>query len=430
MKVDIISRELIKPSSPTPSDLKNMELSFIDQRIPPSYVPLLIYFLYNETSNITQSAMSDRLKGSLSDALTLFYPLAGRMEGQSSVNCSDEGASYLEARVDGQISTIIECAEVQVLDLFVPYKLNGIGFDVEEQLAIQVNLFNCGGIAIGICLSHRIGDACTFCTFIKGWAAIACKDSNSVGPIFNSASLFPPVHSSEYKPDIRSPAIQPPVERLVTKRFVFTSSAIAELKAKVVSSGSVIRPTRVEVVTALIWKCGIAAAGINERKSSVAAFHPVNLRGRMAPPLPECSFGNIFQMATAAAEGETELGFLVAKLRAAFEKMDSRFTRELLGENGVQVVNNNFKEIGKLLSQGNARVFRFSSWCGFPTYEADFGWGKPSWVSSTANFLIKDHIFLLESRLAGGIEAWVVMAEQDMTKFEQEPELLHFLESK
>ncbi|CAK9168614.1 unnamed protein product, partial [Ilex paraguariensis] len=419
MKVDIISSELIKPSSPTPSEFRDFKLSFLDERIPPTYVPLIFYYSQNEsTSNIKQSHMSNILKESLSQALTQFYPLAGRMKGQISVDCSDEGVCYVEAQVDSELTDIIECSEAKVFDQLIPYKIES----VKEELAIQVTFFSCGGIVVGMCISHRIADGCTLCTFIKAWAATARGERNTVCPIFNLSSLFPPRDSPDFMPVTNHPAIRPPTQRVVTKRFVFTASGIAALKSELVKTNSnMLLPTRVEAVSALIWKCCIAATRRKNCSVSVA-FHPVNFRKRMDPPLPENSFGNIFQMASAVTSGETDLGSLVGKLRGAIGKIDGDYIRKLQGEDGFDIVRNNFKEIGKLLSQGDVQVLRFSSWCGFPIYEADFGWGNPTWVSS-ASFSNIDSIKLMDSRGVGGIEAWVILAEEDMMEFEKDVEL-------
>lgn len=81
-----------------------------------------------------------------------------------------------------------------------------------------------------------------------------------------------------------------------------------------------------------------------------------------------------------------------------------------------------------MMSQKDMKVLRFSSWCGLPIYEADFGWGKPSWVSS-ASFPRKDTIFLMDSRWNGGIDAWLNMNEQDMAEFEQDPDLQLYISS-
>ncbi|XP_060668881.1 minovincinine 19-hydroxy-O-acetyltransferase-like [Ziziphus jujuba] len=58
-----------------------------------------------------------------------------------------------------------------------------------------------------------------------------------------------------------------PVIKCVSKRFVFDGLSIAALKAKAASE-SVPQPTRLEVVTDLIWKCAIAAVSARRRPSS------------------------------------------------------------------------------------------------------------------------------------------------------------------
>ncbi|KAM7523107.1 hypothetical protein LguiA_013009 [Lonicera macranthoides] len=427
MKVDIISRELIKPSSPTPSDLKNFSLSFFDQLMPSSYYPLILYYYYDEASNITQSQMSHQLKKSLSNALTHFYPLAGKMAGESSIDCNDYGIYYVEARIDSKLKNIIDCPQVELLDQFIPYNLNGSELvNVEHEVAIQVNLFNCGGIVIGICISHKIADVSTLCTFIRGWAAMSRGAQKLVGPIFNSSSLFPPGDSTDYTRQPKNPAIWSSGERPVTKRFVFSALAIDKLKAKLAKEDlSAVQTTRVEAVSALIWKCCIAAKELKHGTIS-AAFHTVNVRGRVVPPLPEATFGNIFMMASAVTDNGADLNFLVGKLRESFEKIGGECLRELLGENGFGVLKNNYREISKLLSHGDVELFRFSSWCKFPVYEADFGWGKPTWIS-IASSPKKGCVFFMDSRYDEGIEVWLVLDEKAMTKFELDPEIQSYI---
>ena len=75
-KVEIIKRETIKPSSPTPSHLKTYKLSLLDQLTPVVYVNIVFFYPKNE---ITFEQKSHQLKKSLSKSLTRFYALAGRI---------------------------------------------------------------------------------------------------------------------------------------------------------------------------------------------------------------------------------------------------------------------------------------------------------------------------------------------------------------
>ncbi|KAH6755601.1 hypothetical protein C2S53_011168 [Perilla frutescens var. hirtella] len=424
MKISALCTELIKPSSLTPPQLREFKLSFIDERIPPSYIPLILYYTFNKHNNITQSQMSHLLKTSLSQALAQFYPLAGRMKGQISVDCTDDGVSYIEARVDGNVLDIVKSPDPQILDKLIPFITNGYVSNSQEQLAVQITSFNCGGIAVGICISHRIADACTLSSFIKCWAAVARRDrNNAVAPVFNSAALFPPRNTPDFTPNPMSPSVRPHAQNLETRRFVFTSSAIDAMKLEVAGNSTIIiiEPTRVEIVTAFIWNRCMAAKGV-ERS---VAYHSLNLRGK-APALSERSFGNLFQMVKAESAGETSWIQLVGKLRAAFEKFDDQCVMKLLGEKGFELAKENFMEISRLLVEGDVEVFRFSSYCRFAVYEADFGWGRPVWVSNSS-YRNKNCVFLFDSAdRSGGIEAWIVITDQEIKRLQQDSEFLRF----
>ncbi|KAL7161511.1 hypothetical protein ACSBR2_042054 [Camellia fascicularis] len=421
LKIEIISKESIKPSSSTPNHLKTFRLSLLDQFVAPFFaIPVVLYYHSDEeaTSHVKQSEMSSILKRSLSDALTLYYPFAGRMKGESSVDCNDEGVDYLEARVDASISDMVKFPQVEVVSQFIPSVNYRNGETSDVQLAIQVTLFNCGGLAIGIGFSHRIADGLTLSTFIKAWAAMASGETSLASPIFISSSIFPPRDPLGFKqtPDTSQ-------ERLITRRFCFTSSTIAALKAEVGTCA--VHPTRVELVTAVIWKCAMAQSGLD--KSTVT--HAVNVRGKMDPPLPGTALGNIFRQAYAYTNGVVELGRLVGELREGIGKIDSEYLMKLKSENAYEMIMNNIKKVGELVSNKEVLFLRFTSWCKFPIFEADFGWGKPIWVSSGSR-AIKNSVMLMDSmRSDGGIEAWVTMDEESMMKFEQDPLLLSFVSS-
>nr|GMC53303.1 vinorine synthase-like [Ipomoea batatas] len=425
MKLSIVSKELIKPSIPTPPENQGYNLSFLDEPTPHFYIPLVLY--YHNHTHTNQSEILSRLKSSLSKTLTKFYPLAGRNKGQTLVNCSDEGVCFVVARGEGMIEEMIGSAEGKESEKLVPYgKGDGIVAKTEELLGVQVSLFSCGGVAIGVCISHRVADVCSLCAFLQGWAACACGDKIKVSPVFNGSSLFPARGTPDFKPPEICSALQPPPEPLATKRFVFSASAIDEMKAKhtKTTNTNTTPASRVEVVSALLWKRCMASK--EHKNGAVSAnMFPVNLRRRMAPPLPEYSFGNLYQTASAVADWEEDWPGLVKKLRAASERIDGSYVTKLRGGNGFEVLKENFRQIGRLMAERNVVVFRFTSWCGFPVYEMDFGWGNPGWVS-TPGFGSIDTVILLDSRYPGGVEAWVTMADQDMSRLEQDSELHSF----
>lgn len=113
------------------------------------------------------------------------------------------------------------------------------------------------------------------------------------------------------------------------------------------------------------------------------------------------------------------------KLRSAFESFDG-YKSQLMGEKGFELAKQNFMEISRVLREGNADIIRFSSWCRFAVYEADFGWGKPIWVTNTS---CKNNncVSLFDSvEWSGGIEAWIVMSDQEMGRLLQDLEFKKF----
>ncbi|KAF7136023.1 hypothetical protein RHSIM_Rhsim08G0186100 [Rhododendron simsii] len=295
VKVEIISKESIKPSSKTPDRLRTFRLSLLDQCSAPfMYFPLLLYYSHDKrTSNVKQADISLLLKRSLSNALALYYPFAGRMKGESSVDCDDQGVDCLEARVDIRLSEVIESPVVQVINQFVPSTSEESGGVL---LGIQLNFFTCGGMAIGISICHKIADVCTLSMFVKAWAAAARGDTNLVAPSFIASSLFPPKEQSGQEMilgqelilgSVVASSLFPPKEQsgqemilgsmehcANTRRFCFSSSKIAALRAEV-GANTAFQPTRVKLVTAAIWKWAMTREGRDRSRLSVAG-HGVN----------------------------------------------------------------------------------------------------------------------------------------------------------
>ncbi|RXH84855.1 hypothetical protein DVH24_041623 [Malus domestica] len=69
------------------------------------------------------------------------------------------------------------------------------------------------------------------------------------------------------------------------------------------------------------------------------------------------------------------------------------------------------------LGKDTATLFGFSSHCGFPLYENDFGWGSPTSVGHRH----------WDTKEGNGIEAYVSLEEKVMAKFECDSQLLSYV---
>ncbi|KAL6980051.1 hypothetical protein U1Q18_021702 [Sarracenia purpurea var. burkii] len=198
MKVHILSRELIKPSSPSPNHPPTYKLSFFDQLAPPVHTPLL--FFYTASADFSKEPAGsherlERLKKSLSETLTLFYPQAGRfVKDDLLVDCNDQGAEFLEARVNVGLMDFLSEApnNLELLNRFVPWDFGAATSAATPMVVIQVTAFECGGLAVGVQTSHIIADAFTNSAFIHAWATASRSGIAAVNrPWFELPSLFP-----------------------------------------------------------------------------------------------------------------------------------------------------------------------------------------------------------------------------------------------
>ncbi|XP_062112618.1 stemmadenine O-acetyltransferase-like [Humulus lupulus] len=441
MKVEVVSNEIIKPSSPTPDHFRHYQLSFLDHLSPQTYNPLVLFYQLDVDDDDDQDheskikEISDKVKNSLSEVLTLFYPLAGRVKNDRFIYCNDEGVSYSVTRVKSpcHLSQAIKNPLPSELCNFLPFKLNELN---EFALGVQLNVFERGGVALGLCISHQIADALSSIMFIKTWVAIARGEANHLPhPEFVSAKLFPPLDGPKFDPNnvISS--------EVISKRFVFEGSTLEAIRSKYEKNTCLEgerRPSRVEALSAFIWSRFVAATSCdNDNELSAgtekvyAVIHAVNLRPKLDPPLPEHSFGNLYRYSYAifpstilSSSEKDNYGYEAMKqIRAGFEKVDMDYLRKV--QEGEDVKLEQFTEYAEeLLMKGGELVsFAFTSLCRFPLYDADFGWGKPTWVSS-ASLDYENLVAFMDTKTGNGIETYVSLKTEKMAKHEDDKEFI------
>ncbi|XP_027121794.1 stemmadenine O-acetyltransferase-like [Coffea arabica] len=189
---------------------------------------------------------------------------------------------------------------------------------------------------------------------------------------------------------------------MVTKRLVFNKEKLAALK-ELTSSAAM----------------GSLAKADNT-KQTFAAYHTVNLRTRMSLPAFDhlCAFGNLFVTTSAllVSDKNQELHDLVWHLRTAFTKVNDEFIKNV--QSGMPYLNTLSNEMKPLFEEDMGSCC-FSSWCGFPVYEVDYGWGKPVVVCTSA-VPMNNVVILMSTRCGDGIEAWINMLEDEIAILPEE----------
>ncbi|KAL6516159.1 hypothetical protein OROGR_019464 [Orobanche gracilis] len=408
--IQIMSKELIKPSSPTPDHLKNLKLSLLDQLSPLVYISLVFFYGADELKAMTGSTDHSQirrvLKRSLSNVLTTYYPLAGKIDSENfTVDCDDSGVEFIEARSRDRLKDVIENPKLESFQKYLPTDpLGGIYRGEGTLFMAQVSIFDCGGVAIGACVSHIIADGASFVKFMHAWAATCRGENPEPAPNFGVMARYLPAR------DLSDSNISPFLlgnDKLVSKKFVFDKEKLD--------------PTGVEVVTAFVWKHFIENKLFDAAKKIFVA-HMVNIRSRASPSLEmEHTFGNGFFLTTAWTpqynEGVPKLHELVIELRKAIKTINREYMREAFG--GDRYLRD-LGEVCDAVREGEAEGFVFSSWFRFPIYEVDFGWGRPLWVGTTP-FL---HAIFMDVISGDGIEVSINMLPDNLHAFEEQLKLI------
>ncbi|KAL7209266.1 hypothetical protein ACSBR1_030911 [Camellia fascicularis] len=341
--VEIVSSETIKPSSPTPSHLKTFNLSLLDQINLPFYIPTTIF--YSPTINAKQTLQN--LKDSLAKALSIFYPLAGRIKDHLSIDCNDERVLFSQAKVNCQLSEFLNPSDTNNLCCVWLEDLGRLSSVAGQPLQA----------------GHR------------------AKNQIHTPPNVNAASLFPPQSDSQ----------SPPPEKLasfifnekwfhkkesgVSRRFVVDGAAISVLKSKAASK-AVPNPTRFQVVASFIWNCAVSTSTslLGSQKPNAMLF-VVNVRPKMVPPMSQNSIGNILWDAVVHRREEeaTELCSMVELLRGAVQKINGDLILSVQGDQRFAVVSGVIDELRNMYSDETPDLYTCNSWCGLGFYDVDFG---------------------------------------------------------
>ncbi|KAM3307662.1 acyltransferase Pun1-like [Capsicum chacoense] len=284
----------------------------------------------------------------------------------------------------------------------------------------QLSHFDCGGIALSVCLSHKIGDGSSAHCFLRDWAALT-RSSNTIrpSPYFVEDSIL----SSPIGPLV-SPIMGSYMDKCVQKRFIFSSTKLSALK----SSIGVQNVTSSEAVSALLYKCAaFSAIAVNSgsfKRSQLIQLS--DLREMISPQLPPNPIGNIFSIFSSPIydkKEELKLSKLVADIKKSKNNLS---TRKNVEENELAIEMLDAYRTGEsIFHKRKCDVYSSSSLCKFPLLQdLDFGFGKPI-RASMAKGPFNKAMFLMRTN-DGGIEALVNLNEEEMSVFEHDEHLLQF----
>ncbi|CAO1940778.1 unnamed protein product [Urochloa humidicola] len=406
---------LVPPAGETPRG--SYYLSNLDQNI-----AVIVQTVYCFKAAEDGRDAGDVLRESLAKVLVHYYPLAGRLaisaEGKLAVDCTGEGAVFVEAEVDCAMADIGDVAEPDpsVLGKLV-YSVPGAKNILEMPLlAAQVTKFKCGGFVLGLAINHCMFDGVGAMQFVNSWGETARGLPLSLPPALDRDVLrarhpprpeFPHHEFAQVTDDADANAGdgEPP---LLYRSFRFTPASIARLKAMAPLEGRAC--TAFEALAGFVWSARTRALGFAPSRRSKLLF-AVDGRPRFSPPLPAGYFGNAIVLTTAScAAGELAAApaAAVRLVRGAVEAVTDAYMRSAV----------DYFEVTRA-RPSLASTLVITAWSRLPFRAADFGWGPPAAYGPAALPEKEVALFLSCGEERGGVRVLLGLPEAAMAEFQR-----------
>ncbi|KAG9454528.1 hypothetical protein H6P81_007432 [Aristolochia fimbriata] len=411
------------------------------------------------------------LKHSLSLALSIFYPFAGRLvpltesyPGDSVIRYSAGDSVPLTlaeshadfARLAGNHSKEAKEFHPLLSPLELP-EINSDGDDVEGKLlqellplvAFQVTVFPGSGVSVGFVAKHVVADGFAGTHFWKTWASIfkAGGDVSAVkgdlpvcdrSPLHghellqqlkrdhllmqreagkeNQKKLAVTTSISESKPGYER-GNDEQLGRVTRSTFVLTRAHIEKLRGDVFSSADdpiVVgprQPSTFVVACAFVWTL-LAKSRNVPGEQTVYLGCAADCRRRLSPPVPASYFGNCITLVVVeATQGELtgERGLVTASeaIHAAIRRLE---------EEGPALEDAESR-LRKWVEVVKERPLTIAASPRFRMYDTDFGWGRARKVEIVSIDCTGAISMAENPGEGGGIEIGAAGPEEEMLRF-------------
>ncbi|KAI4313379.1 hypothetical protein L6164_026366 [Bauhinia variegata] len=264
-------------------------------------------------------------------------------------------------------------------------------------LLVKLTKFNCGGLCIGIAVSHIVGDGWTWLRFIRSWAKLARGENLQQDeiPLHDRRFVFTSIKESmssnfdhrEYQPPPVVLGLTTAVDEIKKEStaaiFRLTPEQVKKLQKKANEGLNQDRPfSRYEAIAGHIWKCACMARLQDDRNSHQPTVirTVASIRNRLKPFIPLNYAGNaiLTTLTTTCFFKDllsNPLSYAAKKIREAIESMTDEYCWSIMDWLSQNEIGSEEVEF----FYGNPN-FNIGSWTTLPVYDADFGWGNPVYM--------------------------------------------------
>ncbi|CAB5187078.1 uncharacterized protein OCT59_025193 [Rhizophagus irregularis] len=440
MTVNIKETYNVRPTQPTqhsPIILSNHDLV-----LPMVY--MFAHHFYKNVDNKNDFMDPSKLRDSLGDILSDYYPLAGRLkkeiDGKLSIACCDQGIPFIIAKSPDITIQQLEEKKWQpssipdhlVPDLPVTHGLISLPLDV-PLLMVQHTTLADGSVVLGTVMHHTIADGISLFCFLDNWGRKA-RQEPIIPPVHDrsllKASGNPPTHEHPefklFKLPTEASQAMPPMPPMITKLFHINRDNLKKLCN--VYSGEHNLVSANDALVAHLWRLVTRARGIPLDAEVICAF-PCDGRKRLKPFFPPNYFGNcilntVLKMLVSELINGSQPN-LALQIRKAIDKVNDSKIRSSIDWIEQQP---NKSEIKLNCNYYCGKDLVLTNWSKFSLYDLDFGYGTPLRFSLRRGRNLDGIVILLGTKYDDGIQAYTSLIIEHMQKLEQDPEFKEFFQ--
>ncbi|KAI4357052.1 hypothetical protein L6164_001028 [Bauhinia variegata] len=399
----------VVPSEPTPKG--PFWLSDVDQMATWTHVPSIYIYKPNQILD----DFVERMRESLSKILVHYFPLAGQLRlierGRVELNCNEKGATLLVAESPKTLDEYGNFEPDHTITELFPHVDYTKSIEETHLFLAQLTRFSCGGLSLGLAISHTLADGVSAIQFVNSWAKLARGETLKEEELpFLDRTIMrssdpPAAPRFDHKAYefMSMPLILGSSDSIAERKkescvalLPLTRDQMLKIKNKANEETAVsslvraARPySRYEAITAHIWRSGSKARNHDKQQPTIVRFVG-DTRNRLKPSLPRNFFGNALArtLTPICSSGEiisNPLGYAARKVQEGIDKLTEEYMRSqldfLASQENIDWVRGSLHFVGVLkgLFFGNPN-FSIVSWLSMPVYDADFGWGKPLYM--------------------------------------------------
>ncbi|XP_044491404.1 omega-hydroxypalmitate O-feruloyl transferase-like [Mangifera indica] len=393
---------IVKQGEPTlvpPAEETNKGLYFLSNLDQNVAVIVQTIYCFKSDSRGNEDAV-EVVKNSLSKLLVHYYPLAGKLiisvEGKLIVDCTGEGAVFVEAEANCTIEEIGDIAKPDPKTLGkLVYEIPGAQNLLQMPLlVVQVTKFKCGGFIIGMSMNHCMLDGIGAMDFMNSWGEIARGLPLKVPPALDRTILkarkppkieFPHHEFSQIEDISNTSKLYE--EEMRYNSFLFDLEKIEKLKKIALEDKKLNKCTAFGVLSAFVWRARCQALNMKPDQQTKLLF-PVDGRSRFVPPLPEGYAGNGIVLTSALCTAgdllKNPLSYVVGLVQEAVLMVTDNYMRSAI----------DYLEITRA-RPSLAATLPITTWTRLPFNTINFGWGEPIYAGPVA--LPQKEVILFQS---------------------------------